>query len=145
MRLHCSSSTRTNQLWSGCNKTQVCDGWEGSLAASPRSSWRRGCPEPPSVPYLPAARAGAVCMVTALEITTSLVIYTADHFRAKLAAEIYFRLKTCKKQDLHGTNYRQEMWGGGLLLWFYFVFYYSHHINKLQAQKISDLDQPHAQ
>ena len=53
-------------------------------------------------------------MVTALEITISIVIYTADYFRAKMGVDIYFRLKRCTNQDLHGTNYSREMWGGGV-------------------------------
>lgn len=50
-------------------------------------------------------------MVSAVEITVSTVIYAADYFRAKLGAEIFSDCR-CTKQELLGTNYKQEMWGG---------------------------------
>lgn len=143
-------------LWSRCSKTQVDHHWDSSLTAGPCSSCFQGLPRAtwsPGDAWHPVAASSQSLSylhgknLKAVEITVLIVIYTADYFRAKLGAEIFFRFKRCTKQDLLRTNYREEMWGGELewfLSSFSFGFYFSPtHINKLLAQKISDLDQPH--
>lgn len=121
----CTAAAAPEQTISGAEATRL--GW----IVAGKSVWQRvpaaagagACPELPGaletagILQLPAPRAGAVFTETAVQITISTVIYTADYFRARLGAEIYFRLKRCTNQDLHGTNYRWEMWiVGGLVL-----------------------------
>lgn len=155
--LHCSSSTRTKHLWSRCNKTQVDHCWDSSLTAGPCSSCFQGLPRAtwsPGDGWHPVAASSQSLSylhgknLKAVEITISIVIYTADYFRAKLGAEIFSDSKDVQSRTCSGlmTGKRCGVVScGGLFfrLVLCLVFFFPTHINKLLAQKISDLDQPH--
>lgn len=144
--LHCSSSTRTNHLWSRCSKTQVDPCWDSSLTAGPCSSCFQALPRAtwsPGDAWHPVAASSQSlsCLhgknLKAVEITISIVIYTADYFRAKLGAEIFSDSKDVQSRTCSGliTGKRCGVvsWGG--LLFGLVSFLFPTHINKLLAQK----------
>lgn len=142
--LHCSSTTRTNHLWSRCSKAQVDHCWDSRLTASPCSSCFQGLPRAtwnPGDAWHPVAASSQ--SLSCLHGDSSWNNYINCDLHCWLSwgqagSWDFFGLKRCTKQDLLGTNYRQEMWGGELVF-----FCSSHHRNKLLAQNLSDLDQSH--
>lgn len=143
-RLHGSCTTGTNHLWSGCDEAPVDRGWEVSLAASPRSSWRRGLPRPtwsPGDARYPVAASTQSLSCLHGNCHRNNYINCDLHcwlFQGQAGSGDLFQTEKVYKPRL-AWHYLQARDVG----WWAIFFGSSHHTNKLLAQMISDLDQPH--